>query len=802
MTRLEEASFGRILSRLRDLALRVWIALGQDCAALDRALAAINKDPIYRHLRQLSPPVPTWPRRDEFECLLDTIEGCVQRSLDTQARTTGGSKSQTVERLVAVAEIISAFRRYVCGWKEPWGNNSSFIVPVIQTNEDDPDSLRSGLLYLTGRALDPGERGPVLPGWPDRGSDDFKYFFVMRDVLMALFYGTDFENPPIMPARVCENFAYEPHFNCRIDKGRSHGGAYIAMMALHYLQSDTNSKRWMRHASPMPGTLITGEVLRNGQVGRVEHLAEKLRVAFQEYGEELRAIVPEADYLDLPSEMRRKLDRQVYPVQTVEDLLVEALFPRRSKYDDPLFDVSRRLIAQLSWGDKETIRHRQRPDAPPHFKRFLQVDDGPPPRLNGISVRFQRDEDRLRMRVGFSHEGRTDDHDDHDDHDEHDEMWVIVIDASGAAAPVWTPDPVSGLCLMTRAVHEIVRRIDPTRCETVLAFLSDQKLHSLDSLPDVHTLEQTLQNTRNEELLPFKGRVILRVYDELRRRFPRHRKRLAILSDEKIFGIDDYHVPPALSQTQYALTGPHGSPGKATLVDGDGALSEAAIDREFVDRKRALTAIDMHLEDPPARWTPEEGQLSPTKRGYVLSFQIANRRRFEATLALWRRLRTDALEVTVHHTGDKRLQCPPPDDIPRGDCSMRSPDRTLRLEPDELEAWMKWETPAWRCPECGESHAKLTEVAANGLAKVPVFQSLRHTRNGFVVLRKRGADWIFFATGVQIGEIRLVNVDTRPWWTQGNESLRRLEWDDTGTYFRLAAPGMVLFILEVGKVAK
>lgn len=763
---IDTVSFGKVNTHLDLLFADLESALKGSERELERALKSIREDPVYRSIAGGFPmPVSACSSSEKLRQRIASISekaGARRDSLKT---------------------FLDAVYRFVESHAESWTEHGYFIAPVMAQSSQ---SRIAGMVYLQAvpRML-VTEKLHIEDLTRDRNllfaTKD--YFGKIISALMKTIYYVQIS--PFELYDTLTHYTYRLQFGCQITEGKSIGAAALATFALVHFQT-LLGEQFHNVVAPRCGTFLTGEVDVDGFVHQVDDAPEKVACALEEFGPDLRFVLPNENRLPRHLEQRIASGNLHY-VNTAEELLA-AVF---SSDDFRGLDQARAaLFRLLSPVQRSTLRKLIIPGIDPYVYEKMAERRGawatPRRQEGGVYALSTAWRDRLDIRLSLELSGLQEANESNGGH----ELVEVILDGSEQMSEHWIVAPSTGVCRMTSALFEIDRRIDPKTQDLVCGFLSHQKFYPVQHGKLASEIEAFIQQIRHQHRLEHRGPFFRPVYESSLREFHDRLKRVYILSDLDAPDLDDLKEPNLSSLKHLRLfmaAESEDEDQEVALFDQNGSLSQTALDRYFQRERGTISEIQIDLGDElPVEWEPAQGALNMDGESFILRFKVDDLRS-EARIRLanqhphWVRIsgqiRHDNGPGSFSFVEHPTLSALP---------SFNPPD-TIRLTDEESEMWRKFETSDWRCPSCGSSESHLLDTPEGRFRERIVFESLRHLSGGYLLLRKGSPECNFFRTGCQVSGFSFVVIADRLYWSQTRGRVYEVPYE-SGVYCLRAGP--------------
>ncbi|MEW6209237.1 MAG: hypothetical protein AB1631_12775 [Acidobacteriota bacterium] len=739
---LDAISFGKINSHLDRLFAGLESVLAASERELAQSLDTIHEDPVYRSIAGGFPmPVASSPSSERLRQRISSI-----------------SEKAGARRSILKA-FLDAVERFLESHPSRWPDQGYFIVPVMAESGQSRDA---GMVYLQAvPRLLVTEKLHIEDLTRDRNllTATKDYFGKIASALMKTVYYVQI--PPFELYDTLTHYTYRLQFGCQITEGKSIGAAALATFALVHFQTMLG-EQFHNVVAPRCGTFLTGEVDVDGRVHQVEDAAEKVACALEEFGPDLRFILPNENRLPLYLEQRIAPGNLHY-VNTAEELLA-AVF---SSADDfrGLDQARAALFRLLSPVQRSTLRKLIIPGIASDVYEKMAEKRGawttPRRQEGGVYALSTAWRDRLDIRLSLELSGLQEANESNGGR----EMVEIILDGSEQMSEHWITDQTTGVCRMTTALFEIDRRINPDAQDLVCGFLSHQEFYTVRHGMLASEIEALIQKIRREHRLEHRGPFFRPVYESSLRKYHDRLKRVYILSDHRAPDLDDLKEPN-LSSLKHLRLLTEGEEEAVALFEEGGKLSPSTLDRYFQRERGTISEIQIDLGDElPVEWEPAEGTLDMEEESFIFRFKVDDLRsevrirlanQHPHSFKISGRILRDDGPASFSFVEHPTLSALAP---------LHSPD-VIRLTDEEFEAWLRFETPGWRCPSCGSSESHLLDAPEGRFRERIVFESLRHLSDGYVLMRKGAAESIFFRTGCQVSGLSFVVISGSLYWSQ------------------------------------
>ncbi len=795
---LQDIAFGKTLSHLCERFRSLEQELYEENFNLPPVFRELNKDPVYRFLQDFRLPVPECPKLTAFQKQIDKVE----KAVHYRVKKLREDQDERVDKIGnAVKPFIATARNFIQSFHSHWDDNSYLIVPVYVTLADR--SGRPGMVYL--RRFNPDMQKYRAALWNIDGltqdgtllNFNRNYFNEIANVLMGIFYFTDYQRPHADPVQLRSDHVYKLLFNCEITRGKSHGGAILVLFAICYLYS-VLGKNYLNYIAPSPGTMISATIEPDGSIGEVDHIEDKVKCVLEEYGKNITFIVPDKKHL--PSNLEQNiLPGHIHYVSTAEDLLEKALFSGDSSLT--LDNVRGSLFKESGRPVLESIKVKLRNGVPWDEIRSRYIERSYHTTQYtkhpcGVLTRAERDNKHLFLQYGFEEAAFLEE-------EKQRELVFLILDGSSQMDAAWHKNKDTGFCLMTNLVFKVSERLDFQRCDLVCGFLSSLSSSSLlpineGMLPE--QLEAKLQKIRDEGNLRYRGAFLRPVCETIEATpYFNRTKRLYIITDSEVYDYDDTDDVSFSAREWFTLNSKKRTRGRIALCSGDSKLSDKVLDDHFAVSRDMFCRIVLNFGNLlPLAWEPEIGILERDSDGTRLNFEINDKLYFRAIIRLpgWsemEQIKTTGQIVHQGETKDFEIQ----DFVVSGKCKTLKLAQSRYLSDKEFEQWQVFETPEWRCPMCNSLHARLLEIPELSLKETPVFKTLQKLKGGYILLQKGLKEWQFFKTGYELEdeEIIILGIKGIPNWTRPDGELREIPTHDA--HYRLDVKEKVLYVLSV-----
>ncbi|MGH9853572.1 MAG: hypothetical protein ACREBD_27350 [Blastocatellia bacterium] len=772
MASLQDINHGKVFTHLIALLTEVEAALRRGDASLEQIAGWLDRDEVYIAISEGAFVAPVRQSRKIKE-LRERVESIRRLIADSKGRR------------AALEPFLKTIERFLDSgggaWQQKYGY---FIVPVIGSTEQLGEQSgeqsggqpgeQPGLVYLRSlrkqRMQNVAQRRLNIE---DLTQDPrlIGYFDSLAVVLMKRFFFV--RHYPYDPYTGLADFSYPLHFGGQITEGKSVGAAALAMFALNYLQSVLGDASYTSVVAPQVGTLLTGEIDPQGRVLRIEYLEQKVQCAIDEYGPDLKVIVPDRE--PLPTHLENSIKSgNIFYVGTVEELLAAVLSTRGDSRG--LGRAREAVFKARPPNEIAELAHHLLPDVPDeiYYKGFGWTE--PVPHEQGVYSLTKAWNDRLDIALGPDAFSLT-----HDapDQSQQKKLIQVILDGSAVMDGHWTPDPASGVSRMAIALYEIARSIDPAKEELVFGFLSSQHFEAYDHVrhADARSLEPILQERRGKMSLRRRGPFMRPARQQSIDLYADRQKRIYILSESDIPDLDDVADARVESfeslrlfpmKSAASLGGGSGRAGDWQGSDQRAVFSEESkTDQELLSRyfhKQAATMPEIELDigaDLPVEWEPVEATVSRLDARYVLRSQNAKAIQWKFRVRLATQyphqvtvkgsLTRDKQESNYSFTAFPAVtSLPPLQSAPEGE-----------LTAEEFELWKSISEPDGVCPDCQSQGVHIFHESSHGITRRLIFPSLAELKSGWLVLRAAERRWLFFKTGCQIEGLSIALVDEK-----------------------------------------
>ncbi len=270
----------------------------------------IDRDPVYKVIAapKIRPPVRNGPFHGKIRERL--------RSLKVLCKKMASSSSTGFGFLETIHDTLE---RFVGFYGSRWDDSSSVIVPVISQSDD-----RGAIFYLQG--------SEKMVGAVDGRIDAHRMFWrsncldhqlgeIERMVRLAMGTLHRTEELPMQRFDGIDNYRYGFLLDYFISEGRSWQAGMLSILAINYLWR-VLGESFHETVAPRPGTVITGIVEEDGQLSPSAGIKNKLRNVFEEFGPDIRVVLP--CKTQIPADVNFD-DKRLFRVADVEGLLEAVL---------------------------------------------------------------------------------------------------------------------------------------------------------------------------------------------------------------------------------------------------------------------------------------------------------------------------------------------------------------------------------------------------------------------------------------------------------------------------------------------
>lgn len=761
---LEQLSFGRVNTHLDSLFAQIESALAGKKHEWEQALKRIHEDPVYRAIATGVFPMPV-----RSSVLSNNLQQRLQR-IGQQAGARYGD----------IQAFLDATERFIASYHAIWDEHCYFIVPVVAKAGE---TKTFGLGYLQAKPKMIAPRAPSaalniedLTRDPRLLSFTEDYFGRIASVLMKTIYYV--QHYPYDWFYTLTDHRYRLHFGCQITEGKSIGAAALAMFAVVHLQNILGDK--LDHlVAPQCGTVLTGEVDVDGRVRRVEDLTDKVACAVEEFGSGLKFVLPRDE--QLPESLERRIDRgNLHYVSTAEELLA-AVFSSSDGFRG--FEQARAaLFKELTKAQKSKLKkviiEGIDLDVYDKLPTGHSVWTTPKQHEGGVYVVSTAWNNRMDVKLSLELSGLQD----ADEANHRHELVAVLLDGSEPMSAHWTPAADSEICKLTAVLHEINHCIDSDKQELVCGFLSHQKFYSIKHGEAARDLEKFLQEIRQKARLQHRGSFFRPVYELLLKEHQDKLKRMYVISDCAVPDLDDLKSPNLSSLMRLRLLNNKIASGiapepDAILFTAQGKLDKTALGLYFQSEHGTIREIKIDLgEELPIGWEPHTGGLTLEVSHFVLRFEV-NELKSEIKIQMAYE-RPPAIKINGQISRDEG---------PTAFAFAEHPTLTAlkplelarsgRLQPEEFEAWRKFDTSEWRCPACDSSESHLLDAPEGRFRERLVLASLRELSGGYLLMRAGSPDWVFFQTGYQTAGVAFAVIDGELHWSQARGHVEEVPYE-------------------------
>ena len=733
----------------------------------------LNVDPVYQAISagELACPVRHPPHAKRLQQVIGEIRNAIEASKDKSLALT--PFLQTIEKFLAEGGG---------SWSRP---NAYFMVPVI----DELD--QAGLVYLRC-VLKPHTRNIAQRRFniEDLTQDPrlIEYFDSLAVALMKRFYFVkDFPRDPYIGLA---DYSYRLHFDCQITEGKSVGAAAISMFALTYLQNMLGTT-YLNLVAPQVGTLMTGEIGSDGRVLRVDNLEKKVRCAVDEFGQELKVIVPNSE--PLPSHLESRIKKgNIFYVGTVEELLAAVLSTGR---DSRGLDKARAAVFQsLPQEQKDELILHLLPEVPPNIYdggyRWVE----PVSHVQGVYSITNAWNDRVDIAIAtdplilLREENLSFDR----------KLIQVILDGSANMDGYWEADPHTGISRIAAALFHFAAGFNPANEDLVVGVLGYPHFEPVNHGALSTDLEARLQQIRASFALRDRGPFMRPARQESHKQFFNRRKRVFILSESgesKIPDLWDFEDSRVESFQVLELNSSNGASEKALFSDG-GQVNQDLLNGFFQNQVAKMPEIRMDFgNDLPIEWEPIDATVSRVDDRYLISWSNDEAPKWSVRVRLANQYPHQVKVSGILNRSGQLLDY----SFAVFPTITSLPLLTFLQEGDLTEE----ETRKWRaicsadqpCPECGGTDVHVLHKGRFKVSKTIMFPSLEKLTRGWLALRENNSHWSFFLTGLQLGGISIALIDGRLQYSEaagylepvpdaaGGGGLYRLETNNGVYYF-------------------
>lgn len=741
MTTLPAVHYGKVFTHLIELLGQVETALASGDVPLPQIASRLDSDPVYIAIAAelFVSPVRQGPKSGALRAKIENIR---QLIADSEI------KRKTLELFLEPIEKFLGSGG--SEWQRKYGY---FIVPVIDTEG------QAGMVYLhSPRKLRMSHASRWHLDIEDLTQDDklLDYFDSLAHVLLKRFFFV--RHYPFDPYTGLKDFSYRLHFGCQITKGKSVGAAALAMCLLNFLQGKLGDEAYTRFVAPQVGTLLTGEIDPQGRVLPVNGLEQKVRCAVEEYGPELKVIVPDGALL--PTYLEKRINSgNLFYVGSVEELMGAVLSTRGSELRG-LDKAREEVFASLLPEEIAELLPYLLPNVPRDIYVRKRAWRGPVPHEQGIYSLTNAWNDRLDINFGpdaFSlasdNAGAT----------QGEKLIQVILDGGAAMDGHWAIEPPHEVSRIAIALYQIARRIDPAKETLVIGFLGSQHFepYKYDQYRDAKLLDPLLQERRKKLGLRRRGPFMRPVRQQSMALYADQRKRIYVLSESDIPDLHDVDDRRFESLELLRLTPKQGTAEQAIFSE------ELKPDQELLSRhfyKKAATLPEVAIDlgaDLPITWEPATATVSREDDRYVLrcrddeaiqwKFRVRLANQYPHRIAVSGVINRDGQAVDYSFTAFPTVTALPP--LPSW--------RAGQLTAAECELWKIISAPESACPECHSQTVHLLHESRHGLTDELIFPSLAELKQGWLLLCAAQPQWVFFKTGCQIAGLSIAEVDKK-----------------------------------------
>lgn len=775
MSALDRPYLGQVYQHLEAMLSELLVRLERAPGRVPECLEGIDRDPYYAELAAEVFHAPG------LKC--DRAAAATQRLQQVCQRVAALPEQEQL----SVAPFIKNFERFLSDPGDQWRDTDYLIIPGVDQNHPDQ---RASLLYLYAKQLecaaevDGSIRTSGLTADRALRSGLNNYFQLICQVMLCTFF-------QVKPLRFytkwgVDAYAYNLMCGAQIHRGKSVGAAALAIFCISFLRERLGSGL-CRVVDPRRGTVLTGEVTEDGRITRVDHAERKVAAVVDEFGSQLKVILPAENRLS--SELEQRLGPHgVRYVSTAEELLAAVL----GGGDDHrgLLEARRVVVGGLSAGYKQTLRQ--------HLASGVEADLYNQPggglaslyplrsRDAGVFLESQTCDNQLKIDLGLDAPapdpvGGPVPH----------EIALVVVDGSDAMDAHWDPAAADQVCAVAQLLEEIAQRVDPRRQRLAIGLLSCDEILIVDEEETAAGRQQRLQALRDRLGLRHRGPFFRPALEGALALFEGRRLKILLVTDSRVPDWQDRTADNIASCASLRLSpGQDGDQDQAetSLFDRSYQLNTSLLRRHFSRDRGAIQQVRIHLgQAVPVEWSPPAGELRQDRGGFELSWSALDHRQL-------------ALEITMAHRSPRALRCRgtlrrEAEEVPfeinqhplwTDQLELSRPHQG-KLTEQELETWRRLCDPDQACAVCGATQPHLFHDAGQGAAPVAVFSWLTRWSEGWLLLRAGCREWLHFQHGCQVNGVGIVALDGRPHCTFGTGGLSPLSPSGAGLY-HLALP--------------
>jgi hypothetical protein len=359
------------------------------------------------------------------------------------------------------------------------------------------------------------------------------------------------------------------------------------------------------------------------------------------------------------------------------------------------------------------------------------------------------------------------------------ELVLLVLDASSQMDRAWTHSD-QGVSTMADLVFAIARRLHQVKGgrrvpQLVCAFLSSDQSIPVEPGTSATALEGRLQAIRKEHRLRFRGAFLRPAAERLLDRYHDRTKRLCVVSDGEVYDYDDTENDQFSARTWLTFKVGNLEPGRVGVSREQMTLAETVLDEHFSIPREVFRKVILSLgENSPVDWEPANGVLNRDDRNHLrLEFIVPDESSVRARIQFpgWAQPSLIAISGTMVRQGEltdfELLDYAVP-----GLGEPLAPPREGKLTDPELDHWQRFESSEWKCPKCGGIHTHLVDMPRMAVRARPIFDSLTGANGGYFLLEAGQREWFHFKTGMDLGDLMLVILEGKPYWTTANGTLQ------------------------------
>jgi hypothetical protein len=775
MAALHDIHHGKVFTHLIELLNGVEADLGY--ANVDRnngktklllteITARLDSDPVYMEISAGTFISPV--RQSPHSKLLQTKVESVERLITNSAVAMKG-----------LSPFLDTVKKFLNSAGGEWRRSSGyFIVPVVDSKN------QAGMVYLRSprkQRLSSESRRKLATEDLTQDSKVDSYFHVLASVMLKRFYYL--KHFPLDIYTGISDFSYPLHFGNQITEGRSVGAALFAMYLLNYLESALGDVAYTNFVAPQVGTLLTGEIDPQGLVKEVDDLEQKVRCAIDEYGPELKLILPKSEQGEqLPPSVANLVNAgNIHYVRSVEEMMSKVL---STAGDVRGLDKARAAVfGGLLQTEIAELSRNLLPDVPPDIYIRRRRWREPVPHEQNMNSLTSAWNDRLDIAFGtdafsLTSDGTT--------NMQGKKLIQVILDGSVAMDGYWAAvEAQNEVSRMAIALYEIARRIDPNREDLVFGFLGYSHFEQYDhqQYTTAKLLEPILKDRRTRFGLRKRGPFLRPVRELSRDLYGGRQKRIYILSESNIpdmydlkdARVESFELLRLVSREREFVNGASLTGRNQILRQASGLQAifseESITNQELLSRyfhKRAATLPEVEIDigtDLPITWEPAEATVSRQNGRYVIKCQndealqwklrirLANHYPYQVSVS--GTIKHDAHSLNYSFTAFPDVTELPP--LPlwvEGE-----------LTDPEMKLWQNICASTGSCPHPKCRHKETVHIAhpsEHGITPELIFPSLTKLGRGWLLLGHAQPRWLLFKTGCQIANLSIVIVDGRP----------------------------------------